>query len=301
MHLKVTSYDYVVYIVNPTNSMGEKTASGSGFPIPTLQNQVCAGDYYFKVEHASGGYIGNYWISVCLDTLECEYNDIKGAGCFVDSVNSCYDVRLQGTHWNDPSFPGIPGSFFTSYDLDWYQLKLNSHDSIKVAISNAPVNQRFILECYQSSSTNSFCIADANVNGLNVSCGCFGLDSGIYQFYVHEYFYPAPIWDDYTLSDSTYHICFTRCGANQGIKENTLNTLFSVYPNPAHSALFVELKEAIKAGRVSIKTMLGERTYQTNISSSGKISVDVSKLPTGIYSVELETEKALSVRKFVKQ
>ena len=71
---------------------------------------------------------------------------------------------------------------------------------------------------------------------------------------------------------------------------------FLLYPNPAKSALFVELEQP--AGEVRIYTI---NNQLTQISTLEKQSIDVSHLPAGIYRIEVGSGNEKLSKLFVKE
>ena len=77
-----------------------------------------------------------------------------------------------------------------------------------------------------------------------------------------------------------------------GIKENSLTTTFSIYPNPTNTILNLSLD---KAENITVTNLIGNVVLETN--AKGKVELDVSFLSAGIYFIRVGNE----VRKFVKE
>ncbi len=92
---------------------------------------------------------------------------------------------------------------------------------------------------------------------------------------------------------------------NTGINEmcNSLNT--SVYPNPATDYLIIENpQEEVGSGSkqdavIEIANIQGQLIKTLTVK--GKINIDVSALPRGVYILNVKTENGISVKKFVKE
>jgi hypothetical protein len=70
-----------------------------------------------------------------------------------------------------------------------------------------------------------------------------------------------------------------------------------LFPNPAINNITIESpKEAV----IEILNIKGQ-IMKTLAASSNKISVNVSAFPSGVYFVEVKTEKGVAVRRFVKE
>jgi hypothetical protein len=77
---------------------------------------------------------------------------------------------------------------------------------------------------------------------------------------------------------------------------------FSVYPNPTNGNLTINFDNSIK-GNVIVKivSVLGEEVYnQTNIQSTEKLNVDLSKYENGVYLVQITTNNNTVIKRIVK-
>ncbi len=80
----------------------------------------------------------------------------------------------------------------------------------------------------------------------------------------------------------------------------------SVYPNPANEVIGITLGENyINSATVSIADLTGNVVYTGSFNSSeiknGKIEINSSAFPAGMYLVKLETEKGNSIQRVVVQ
>jgi len=92
------------------------------------------------------------------------------------------------------------------------------------------------------------------------------------------------------------YICTT------GIDEILSNaTSVAIFPNPARDLINIRTSLEEQVTVILINT-LGERVYEKNISAneSQQITLNVQKLPPGIYFVQLQTKKGMISGKFVK-
>jgi hypothetical protein len=98
----------------------------------------------------------------------------------------------------------------------------------------------------------------------------------------------------------TFHNCskYTICKSvyvydNVGIRENYLNHLVSLYPNPAQNILTVELHEVSEAISLSITDLLGNMLIENKIIAVGEkqILLDCSGYSDGTYFIHLADTK----------
>jgi len=82
-----------------------------------------------------------------------------------------------------------------------------------------------------------------------------------------------------------------------GIAEESIDNLIKVYPDPATDNLTIESPSRIKIDLLNVQGQL----IKTVAASNSKTEIDVSALPTGVYIVEVKTEKGVGIGKFVKE
>lgn len=81
-----------------------------------------------------------------------------------------------------------------------------------------------------------------------------------------------------------------------GLKENTVNNYFNVYPNPTNDILYLQVNETIKL--LKIFDLQGREML--NVDKDTK-QIDVKNLAKGIYFIELTTSAGKFTKKFVKE
>ncbi len=77
--------------------------------------------------------------------------------------------------------------------------------------------------------------------------------------------------------------------------DNSIETQFSIYPNPAKDHLNIKLKNSIDFKKVRIFSPVGVEVLRTNSTS-----VNVSHLTSGLYIIEVETTTGKETRKLIK-
>lgn len=88
---------------------------------------------------------------------------------------------------------------------------------------------------------------------------------------------------------------------NVGLGDGAENLNFNIYPNPTQNELFLEIESAGKNGIVTVFDLKGKIILKTAINNRATISLDVSKLPSGIYIVNLVTDNGFYSKKLIKQ
>jgi len=101
--------------------------------------------------------------------------------------------------------------------------------------------------------------------------------------------------------DSTLAYCANRVGLNNFITNN--NELI-IYPNPSQNVLNIEFENNFNNQNYTLKIVdvLGRTSTSLSMTTSNKISLDLSKLPNGIYFLQVwEEEQLISTKKFLKE
>ena len=95
--------------------------------------------------------------------------------------------------------------------------------------------------------------------------------------------------DDIMLHDYYGDYLFYQNNSGFGVGENLL-TGITVYPNPAHNKLTVDLTSALPDLEIEILDLTGRTVYRQMAETTRRHTVDVSDLPRGIYMVKLQSE-----------
>lgn len=82
---------------------------------------------------------------------------------------------------------------------------------------------------------------------------------------------------------NVYKVVDTTAGVNDLSK-----SLFSLYPNPANSEVFVSAKEAFDNGLATIFNVSGQLVLEQKLND-GETKIDTSKLQNGVYMLRLQT------------
>lgn len=85
-----------------------------------------------------------------------------------------------------------------------------------------------------------------------------------------------------------------------GITENNKNLIgLNIYPNPASTALNIQLAAGVSASRVSILNKIGQEVKSVDVSVdySGMINIPISDLTSDIYFVQVNTSEGISCQR----
>jgi Secretion system C-terminal sorting domain len=110
-----------------------------------------------------------------------------------------------------------------------------------------------------------------------------------------------------TIADGNYAVVVTQNGCTDtsscynittvGINENSFADVVHIYPNPANDNFTIISPQSAVIEITNIQGQL----IKTIAACSNKTNVDVSALQSGVYIVEVTTEKGIAVKKFIKE
>ena len=112
---------------------------------------------------------------------------------------------------------------------------------------------------------------------------------GIYQVYIE---------DVYGCSDFSDEVFLPEVGL-QEFNEHS----FTIYPNPAHTSISLNISQLNSKTLLSINDVLGQELNKVILdsqSSNVNYSLDISEWPNGIYFINLENNSKQIVKPFVK-
>ncbi|MEO8151348.1 MAG: T9SS type A sorting domain-containing protein [Bacteroidia bacterium] len=148
-----------------------------------------------------------------------------------------------------------------------------------------------------------------------LSSGPFNLDAGATQTFDFAFVYTRDKYNPNGISTSwaknveevkrvkywfdhdTLSICDAQVYA-ASVNEISSANSFSVYPNPATDELYFKTNNDLQKAKYQIIDVTGRLLLSGNTS---KQTVDVSKLPDGIYFIKLQSEKTNLVQRFIKE
>ena len=82
-----------------------------------------------------------------------------------------------------------------------------------------------------------------------------------------------------------------------GIKENNINNNISIYPNPVKNQLTIT-SDNEKVNNIKIMDVTGKTL---NVFAGNTTTINVSDLAKGLYFLQIQTEKGIAVKRFIKE
>ena len=83
-----------------------------------------------------------------------------------------------------------------------------------------------------------------------------------------------------------------------GLSELKSSIDFSVYPNPFSS--FIVIESEARQSQIEVYNVFGEPVYKSQIQKQ-KIEIDLDKIPSGIYFLQVKSENGITTRKIIKK
>lgn len=88
---------------------------------------------------------------------------------------------------------------------------------------------------------------------------------------------------------------------NIGIYENALTDQLLIYPNPANSVLNIKSESSLGKSTILVTDILGKIIIETKNNDLYQTSINIEQLSSGVYLLQLKSEKGIIVKKFVKE
>ncbi|EDM44108.1 extracellular nuclease [unidentified eubacterium SCB49] len=87
-----------------------------------------------------------------------------------------------------------------------------------------------------------------------------------------------------------------------GIQDNSLESIINIYPNPASQEVTIEKSKAILLDKMTIYDATGRVISTLDLKNmSQEKSIDISHLDSGLYLIEINSEKATITKQLIKQ
>ncbi len=200
-----------------------------------------------------------------------------------------YDVSTIGTT-GGASFIIVNTDFLGTVsprnDIDHYRFTINSGGTITVSLTTLPAN--YNLAVLNSNGTQ---IGISQNNGPQSESVSLSVAAGTYYAKVLPKGNANNATSCYTLRVQTGT-------ATDAIVTN--NFLVNLFPNPANNSLNVWIEGAEQRAQLRIYDIMGKLVMQQS-STNTLTSLNVSKLPAGIYLLNVSNGKETRAAKFVKE
>jgi hypothetical protein len=84
------------------------------------------------------------------------------------------------------------------------------------------------------------------------------------------------------------------------IKENAVSSQFSVYPNPANNVINITNADNMLVNAVTVTDLNGRTVKNVSFDNVASAQVNVADLASGMYILNVTSDKGTATKKFVK-
>jgi len=274
---------------------------------PSGPNQVNRVQNWFAVTNSPDYYnsCATIWtLSVPHNYLGYQFAHTGNAYCGMYSYASTDYREYIGTQVTSTLLVGQ--KYFISFYLSLSNIYNTGCNKFGCKLSTTPIVYNTLTPDNNDIFHSNFIVTDT-VNWVQIS-GSFIADSA-YNYIAFGNFHDNVNTDTTIigLSNHGYYLIDDICLSSDsttcnGIRENVANysnvTPFVVFPNPTTSSFTITSTDKIK--EVTMYDVLGCEILK-QVQNDQSETIDVSKLPSGLYFAELVTEKGVMRRKFVKE
>ncbi len=311
-------------VVNIDVEDGEYCLTNNTFTIPTSPEQPAGSSYLWNtgattssLTVSGSGTASSYWVEVtnewgCTTTSETLNVTLKPSPEVDLGPDST--VCEGGFVTLDASTEGS-NSYYWNTGEDTETINVDEEGSYNVLVQNQygcidldTIN--LVFEGFMPSvasiittNTGPFSFSFEPVMPANVIAWewDFGDGSEINESESPSHLYTAP--GTYTVTLTVHSTCgtmvYTTTTHILGVNNVTVpESSLVLYPNPAKEIAVIESKDGLKMKSIAITNILGQVMFEGASSNSEKHQIELSGYASGMYTVRIQTDKGIVVRKF---
>lgn len=294
-----TSYNLQVKL---SSSSTWTTFTGLTSTSSNITGLTASSTYNYQVQTVCGGTSAAYSSTASFTTLAS-----GGGGSCVDTYES---NNTRSTAKTIPVNTTFTAQIASASDLDWYKFANTSATRrIKIELTNLPAD--YDVRLYKGNSNTILAVSQNGGTADETLIYNTTSVSSSYYAYVYGYGGAYSNTSCYTMRVSLSSSNFRNDGSTDGeVEEFEVpvvfeNADFGIFPNPATEQVTIEVPmESDSDVQVTILDPSGKSALKQNrVLSKGdnRMNFDVSRLPNGIYFVEVRNGKSSSTRKLVVQ
>ena len=240
------------------------------------------------------------------ETSGYSYTQFTTSGSTPPPTSACpgpYDVSTNGTISGAAAISvntGVNGTIERRNDIDHYKFTINSGGTINVFLTTLPAN--YNLAVLNSSGTQ---IGISQNNGTQNESIPLNVAAGIYYAKVFPKGTANNIRSCYTLRVQTAtatKVIATATNVTATATKENVNPNFTInlFPNPAGDQLNVSVEGVDNRSEIKVYNLMGKLVMKQG-SGNTLTQLNISKLPAGIYMLNVNNGKETKAAKFVKQ
>jgi hypothetical protein len=134
-----------------------------------------------------------------------------------------------------------------------------------------------------------------NMNNTNVTLFSVTNNPNLLCIQVDDEAYSTTNWLNIDSQTSFSEIC------SLTVPDFNFNTYFTVYPIPAKNVLTIENKESKIISLINIMNLNGQKVLSIHNTKENEITIDMSKIKSGVYFLQLKVEGTILSKKITVQ
>ena len=228
--------------------------------------------------------LGNY---VWANSVGYWGGEVIGKSISVDGVGNVYTTgSFRGSFDFDPGIGTYTlvatGGQGTGFESDVFIQKLGKCPTITTIVNGLYITSNQVGATYQwidCTNGNVVITGETNAN------------------------YTATVNGDYAVIVTANGCTDTSACVNintVGINENSLNSEFRIYPNPAVGGVTIDLGD-LKNAQISIVNITGQEVYSQENVSESQTNISLKEFSKGIYFVKVQSDQQQQIIKLIKQ
>lgn len=223
------------------------------------------------------------------------------SGSTAPTASACpgpYDVTTNAAMSGAASISlntDVKGTVAPKYDIDYYKFTINGGGTITVWLTTLPAN--YDLAVLNSNGTQ---IGISKNSGSKSETVSLTVTPGTYYAKVFPKGTANSASSCYTLKVQT--ATASKAASTTIASEASANSRFAInlYPNPASDQLMLSVEGVDKRSDIKVYNLAGKLVMH-QVSGNMLTQLNISKLPTGIYMLNVNNGGETKAAKFVKQ
>ena len=261
--------DYDLYIYNSAGTQIGLSTSSTATESVSLASQA-AGTYYIKVIGYNGA-----------NSTTCY--TITATATAITGCQSSYDVSTNGTISGAAVIPfntPVTGLISPSGDLDYYKFTITTGGTITVTLTTLPKD--YDLKLVNSAGTQVAISQNGSTTSETIN---YTATPGVYYAEAYGYNNNNNATSCYTLKVTLGSATKSADFAQASVKDKKV---FSVFPNPAHTKININLTGYAGVSEIKMFDVNGKEVASYRTSEINSV-MDISKFTNGVYMVNIIT------------
>lgn len=262
-----------------------------------------AGNYFVEVTQQNGDVINYYQTINVIDSTSINVyaseslcpNDTILLSCLSTIEQEFPTDNFNHYLWSN----GSQSPYIEVTQSGIYTLTFTDGNNCFTTVKSITVNQAQSPN-QPTISNNSGNLASSSINGCTYQWFLNGNQVGIGQYLnadtIGSGYYTVQATNQNGCSSLSNPLYIQNTGISELYDETVL-----IYPNPASNLLNIRLLESVDIHKFEIKNSLGQNLIQGDLNNSNITSVDISRLVSGVYLIQLTKGSTIYNYRFLKE